>query len=158
MKKPRKPGPVHLNNLQRAAEASAKMHPTDREALWVIVAHSFLAFKRGEDCQANWRNCADALNIAEALSGTICSDEVSRSKIQAGHAVLIAVAGRHSELGTWTMYPAEMQALDEALFIHRVQMDFCSLGEYQCAVKRVADRTRSALAGNAGRGVQVVRA
>jgi hypothetical protein len=40
--------------------------------------------------------------------------------------------------------------------MHRTQLDYCSLGEYERATQQVANKTRQALAGNAGRGVQVV--
>jgi hypothetical protein len=160
MSKPRKkyrPKPVHLNAVQRAMESVQVLPKHDTGELKAIVRQAFADFTTGQDCAANWKSMADALNVAEALSDIgICSDATSRETIAAGASVLGAVAARHAERNTWALKADEFKALSEGLWLHRVQLDHCSLGEYQRAVTAVAKKTRQALAGNAGQGVQVV--
>lgn len=157
--KKRHPRPVYVNAVQRAIESARKLPAADAASLKAIVSQAFDQLKLGIECKDNWRNIADALNIAEALSELgICSDPDSRGMISAGHHVLGVLVDRHNTRGSWAMRADEMQALDDALFLHRAQLDFCSLGEYERANRRVAERTRQALRGNAGPGVQVVQA
>lgn len=160
MSKPRKkyrPKPVYANALQRAMEAVHVLPKHDTIAIKAIVRQVFADFTTGQDCADNWKQMADALNIAEQLSDLgICSDATSRATIDAGHAVLGAVAERHAERGSWTLRADEFKALSEALWMHRTQLDYCSLREYERATQQVANKTRQALAGNAGAGVQVV--
>ena len=65
---------------------------------------------------------------------------------------------RHQGGGSWTLRGPEIEALDTALWMHRVQLDHCSLGEFDKARGKVAERTRQALAGNAGPNTKVVTA
>lgn len=153
----RKPRPVYINAVQRAIESSRKIHEDDVKALKEAMTESFDAFRRGEDCENHWRATADVLNIAEALSDIgICSDGGSRERIAAGHSALSVVAMRYQSRDTWALKADEMEALKEALWLHGAQLEHASLGEYEKAVKRVANRTRAALAGSIGKGVQVV--
>jgi hypothetical protein len=57
---------------------------------------------------------------------------------------------------SWALRAAEMQALDDAIWRHGIQLDHCSLREYKLASERVRARTVAALAGNAAPGVEVL--
>jgi hypothetical protein len=155
----RQPRPVFLNAVQRAIERAAKLNATDREAIKGIVGAAFESFRKG---QGNERLCADlvdALNTGEVLCEVgICSDEASRARICAGLQVLGDVIERHQRIHSWTLRGPEIEALDTALWMHRVQLDHCSLGEFESARGKVAERARQALAGNVGANTKVVSA
>lgn len=152
-----RPGPVHLNSVERAISGARKLPPSDVATVKDGMTRALLCFGRGEDCHQHWMHMADALNVAESLAiGGICSDEGSLTKILAGQAALAAVLSRQRAGGSWTLYGAERQALDDALWLHGVQLDHASFSEYEAAVNRTIHRIQQAKAGNAGRGVVVV--
>lgn len=149
--------PVYVNALQRAIESASKLPKSDQEALKRIVTHAVTEFCRGVNCSAHWRDMADALNVAEELARIgIVSDAASKKRIADALAVLGCVIERYSSIASWTLYPAEMLDLRDGLWMHRVQLEHCSLGEYDRAKETVARRTRQALAGNASPGTTVL--
>lgn len=149
--------PVYLNALQRAMEGSRLLPKTDRLALKAIVDQAFLNLRRGQNCVDEWRNIADALNTGEVLSQIgICSDAASRACIASGLEVLGAVFDRQQATGSWTLHAQEIKDMDEAIWMHGVQLEHCSLREYEQAKHTVAERTRQALAGNASPETTVV--
>lgn len=151
--------PVHLNAIQRAIERARKLSIEDQENLKRICTHAFTEFCAGRECMTHWKTAADALNVAEQLSELgIVSDFAGRQRIAAGQAVLVAVIERCCVTGSWTLWPLEMRALSDALWMHRVQLEHCSAGEYERARKRLADKASQALAGNAAAGTQIVQA
>jgi hypothetical protein len=151
--------PLYLNAMQRAIESSAKLPEKDRKALRRIAESALNGMRFGIDCVDCWRTLADAFNVAEALAEFgICSDVESKARIAGGQAGLSAVHGRHQSDGKWTLYSAELVAFNEAVWLHGIQLEHCSLGEYEKAMRRVIERTRQALAGNIGPGVQVLEA
>lgn len=155
----RQPGPVHLNSVLRAIEGARKLLAADVERVKRGLEESLLQFGRGIDCRMHWECMADACNVAEALADLrICSDDTSRAYIKAGLSALAAVLMRHQERKSWTLHAHERQALDDALWLHGVQLDHCSLREYEQALQRVRNVAQAALAGNAGPGVQVLGA
>lgn len=146
------------NPVQRAIVASGRLFGEERDSIRRKLAVSFLVFRSGERCEDNWRAMVDALNIACALAELgICSDEPSKERIAKGEAVLAAVATRKAAGGSWTLYPQEIRELDDALWLYGVQLDYCSRGEFEKAQKIVKDRVSQALAGNAPRGVTVIK-
>lgn len=154
---PRRPGRVILNPVQVAMANAALLVPADRTNLAAIFTGAFDGFRRGERCPDHWATMADAVNMAESLADIgIASDESSRERIQAGQETLAAVAKRHVTRGSWTLYPAEITALDEALFIHRVQLEHCSLGEFERAEALTRNRIFQARQGNAPAGAVIV--
>jgi len=155
----RQPGPVHLNSVLRAIEGARKLPPADVDRVKRGLEESLLQFGRGIDCQMHLKCMADAINVAEALAELrICSDDTSRGCIQAGQQVLATVLERHAERRTWTLHAQERQALDDALWLHGVQLDHCSLREYEQALQRVRNVARAALTGSVGPGVMVLGA
>ncbi|HEY1395704.1 hypothetical protein [Roseateles sp.] len=100
-------------------------------------------------------NLVDGLNIAAELCKLrICNDR--RGDIAAGLQALIALSARAQSTGTWCLLTSEIEPLEEAVFIHAVQVDHCSSGEFQSAIAAVIAMTRQALAGHAAPGVAVV--
>lgn len=146
------------NPVQLALMGSAKLSQSDRTMRRGICEQALTGLRTGAgDGADHWCTVADALNVAEQLSAMgICSDQASRDRIEAGHEALASLHARHRERSTWTLTAGELRAMDEGLWLHRVQLEHCSLSEYERAVTRVRRRTSQALAGNAAPGVQVL--
>lgn len=156
--KARQPRPVHLNIIQRAITGASKLPAVDVARVKASMHNALETFGRGHQCALHWASMADALNVAEQLAQRgICSDDASHDRIQAGQQALAAVHQRHAAGGSWTLYAAERTALDDALWLHGVQLDHCSFTEYEGAITDVQNRVRQALAGNAPRGCMVLQ-
>jgi hypothetical protein len=153
-----RPKLVALNAIQRAIEGAALLPREQVAGIKAILANALVAFGRGEQCAGHWRSMADALNVAEGLAAIgICSDDDSTDRISAGQQALANVQQRHTARGSWTLYPAERQALDDALWLHGIQLEHTSFSEYERAVDNTRERIRQAIAGNAPRGAVVLQ-
>ncbi len=97
---------------------------------------------------------AAALDAARAALSA--GDAESKARIDDAMRVLAAVHERQAERGSWTLRGPELQALDDGLWVARVQLAHCSLGEFERARKQVAQRIRHARAGNVPEGAHVV--
>ncbi len=149
--------PVYINATAMAIESARKLRPEARTELQHIISGAFDEFRAGRDCANHWRTMADALNTAEMLSKAgIASDAESKARIDDAMRVLAAVYERAAARGSWTLRGRELQALDDGLFIARIQLEHCSLGEFERARKQVAQRIRQARAGNVPAGAHVV--
>lgn len=149
---------VILNTMAFATESARKLRPDGRAELQQIIDGAAERFRAGTNAERGcaWRTLADALNTAEALCGMgIASDAASRERIDAAQAVLAAAWQSSDERGTWSLHAAELQALDDGLWVHGVQLDHCSLGEFERARRLVAERVRHALAGNMPAGTRI---
>ena len=101
-----------------------------------------------------WADLADCLNVAEALAqAKLASDH--KGTFANAQAALAAVCRRHETTRSWTLYPGEITALDDACFVHQVQLDHCSQGEMADAIALVRRRIAGALAGSAPKGAIV---
>jgi hypothetical protein len=140
------------------AIAGARLLPLEpRRKVQAAIAAALLALQRGQAPEFHWRACADALAVAEALAELgICSDAASRQKIADAEIALGVVWKRWDECGAWTLHADELRLLDEGLWLHRVQLDLCSMREYETAIARTVRKMRQALAGNGGPGVTVL--
>jgi hypothetical protein len=148
---------IASNPIALAMSNVATLPAHEREGLRTIYEGAFNDFRAGRDCRSKWCELAFAINMAEAFADLrIGSDAESRAHIQAAHNALAAVAQRQKHTGSWTLYPAEITALDDALFIHRVQLEHCSFSEFHRAKNAVVGRQQQALSGNAGPRVTVV--
>ena len=157
IRKAYRPKEIHLNAVQRAIEGRALLPREQVASIKAVLSSALVAFGRGESCADHWLSMADALNVAEGLTDVgICSDDDSIDRITSGQQALANVRQRHSVRGSWTLYPTERQALDDALWLHGVQLDHCCFHEYERAVDRTRERVRQARAGNAPRGAIVI--
>lgn len=152
-----RPRPVHLNAVQRAMQRAATLSAEDQRNLWQIVEASRAAFLRQDEPRDQWKNMADVFNVAERLAALgICSDEASRGAIESAQDVLSRVWLEVGQGGSWTLRPTEVQALDAGLQIHRLQLRFCSLGEYERATAQVRERVEQYRNGNAPKGAHML--
>lgn len=142
--------------LAIALNRAAKLLPAERELLVKPVQAAFQAFKLGQGSAEHLAQIADALNIGTDLAEKVKIASNHTGTLEAGKAAVLSLLDRHATTGSWTLKGTEIAALDEALFICRVQLDFCSRGELSGAVQRVISRCRSALADEAaGRNPEV---
>lgn len=149
--------PVYINATAMAIESARKLRPEARTELQHIISGAFDEFRAGRDCANHWRTMADALNTAEMLSKAgIASDAESKARIDDAMRVLAAAFERFEERGSWTLRGAELGALDDGLWVARMQLEHCSLGEFEKARRAVSERIRHARAGNVPAGAHVV--
>ena len=140
MKRKRTPR-VHSNPIGIAINAVSKLTPAEHAGLQGTASTALDCIRRGTDGRVAWARLADMLNVSEALADIgICSDEGSRGRILAGFGALEALIDRHEARGTWTATGPELVALDEALWLHGVQLAHVSVGELTRAVERIKAR------------------
>lgn len=88
------------------------------------------------------------------LSGPISA--ATEEGVQANKARMrSAEAALQAAGGSWTLYPAEITALDDACFVHQVQLEHRSQGEMADAIALVKRRIAGALAGSPPQGAIV---
>ena len=109
----------------------------------------FDAFRTGRATAQHWCDLADAMKVAgELASRQIVSNHAD--KFRAACAALGQVHQRQAAGGSYTLYPAELCALDDAVWLHQLQLQHCGQSEMQHSIAAVTRRARQALAGNAG--------
>ena len=151
-----RPGRVDGDPVSLAMRMAAKLDAAQLPGLLDRLQARLEAFRTGHGNAEHWAALADSLNVAEGLAQLhIASDH--QDTFDRGQQALAAVHGRaHGPRKSWTLRGPELQALDDALFVHGVQLQHCSQGELQQAVTNVQRRVAQALAGNAGRNVTVL--
>jgi hypothetical protein len=158
--KPRKayrPQPVHANAMQRSLQRCRKIAPDDVAGQVKIMATAVREFSAGMHCLHHWRSLADSSNVAESLAAAgICSGPAADHVIHTAQAALAAVHGRSQTRGTWTLYPAELEALNWLVALHARQLGECDLAEFDRAFEATHQRVSAARAGNAPRGAIVI--
>ncbi len=148
---------VITNTMQVAMGNAQALAPSDVAAQTAIVRTALDSLRKGQHCDQHWRSLADTANMAETLCTMgLGSGPQAEQAINAAQAALAAVWQRHSARGSWTLYPAEIQALEWLPAIHAVQLAACSYGEFERAFHSTSQRIAQARAGNAGPGTVVL--
>lgn len=149
-------GRVDADPMGLAMTMAAKLTPGQVHNIMANINAHLQAFRTGQGNAQSWADLAGRLNVAEALAQAgIASDH--EDTFSRGQQALAAVHGRaHGPRASWTLRGPELQALDDALFLHHVQLQHCSQGELEHARQRVMRRVQQALAGNAGAGTTVL--
>lgn len=151
--------PRYVNALQIAIANASKLSEQEQKELLAIARTAYDDFRKGIDCVTNWGRMVDLFNISRELCGMgLCSLEDNREMVERAFSALEAALHRFEHLGTWTLKSFEMQHIDDAIFILRVQVEHASRGEITRANKIVAEKSRQAIAGNAGKGTTVIAA
>lgn len=149
--KPRKryvPKRMDANPVELVISGISLLMPHQVDELTAPTRAAFAAFRAGHGTADAWDDLADALNVAEALARLNIANDHGHT-IEAAQAALAAVHARYQQRRSFTLYPAEITALDDALFIHGVQLRHCSQAEALRAISDVKERTAQALGGNA---------
>lgn len=158
--KPRKryrAAPVHLNAASMALDRVRKLAIADVQQQRHIVATALREFSAGKHCAHHWRSLADVGNMAETLvTMGICSGQQAEGVVHNAQAALAAVQQRHAGGGSWTLYPAELDALHWLAALHANQLAECDYSEFERAWRQTHQRVAQARAGNAPRGAIVI--
>lgn len=159
-KKPRKayrPRPVNAAATFTAIQGACKLDQAEVSKAVDGVAAALLNLQRGIEPDFQTRVLGDMLNVAEQLAELgICSDAESREVITQAQATIAGLCEQHAAIGSWTLRAADLGRLREAIFRHRIQLEHCSLREYEAALDAVVRIVSQALAGNAARRVIVI--
>jgi hypothetical protein len=149
-----RPRPVDRDPVGLATAMAALLDPPQRQKLVDRCATAFEAFRGGRGTAALWADLADALNVAEALAERgIANDHAEL--FQRAQAALSDVSSRHEHGRSWTLYAADITALDEALYVHGIQLEHCSQREFAESVRQVQRRVAGALRGHPPAGARV---
>jgi hypothetical protein len=150
--------PVYLNAVQIAISRARPLAQADLAGQRLMMQTALRDFSQGINCDRHWCSLADTANMAETLAGMGLGAGADADRfIAEAQQALHAVHSRHTTRGTWTLYPAELQALDWLVWLHgTVQLPACSYGELGDALESARNRLQQALAGNAPRGALVV--
>lgn len=150
-RKPRKayrPRPVDLDTPDMVKARVATLTLGQRLELMRPLRKAFEGLRMGTAGWPAWCAVADGMNVAEQLARDgIASDHLHA--FTAAQAALQALHARVNERGTWTMRAAEITALDFAVDLHGIQLQFVSKGEMEAAITTVQRRVQQALKGNA---------
>jgi hypothetical protein len=140
-----------------AMAMAAKLDPEQLPGMLQRMQAHLEAFRTGAGNGEHWAALGGSLNIAEVLAELgIARDHTDT--FERGQQALAAVHSRaHGPRKSWTLRGPELQALDDALFVHGVQLQHCSQGELHKAYTLVRRRVQQALKGNAGRGATVLQ-
>jgi hypothetical protein len=156
-RRPYKPGTVALNAVQIAINRVGKLNPQDARGQIQLARRALQEFSAGQHCADHWRSLADTANMAETLCELgIGSGRAAMGVIDAAQRALAAVMTRQRERQTWTLYPAELDALGWLISLHQTQLQECDYGEFDTAFRRTRERLAQARAGNAPRGAVVI--
>lgn len=147
--------PIDVNPPELAFGQAALLHPSQRVDIVRKAAGAFEAFRTGAGSAYAWGDLADALNIAEALAKRNLANDHAH-KFSAGQEALAAVIARKAGGGSYTLKPAELTALRDALDIYEIQLEVCSTREYLEAFDEVQRRTAAAIRGSAGPDTHIV--
>lgn len=154
LRRPYRPTPIDLDPVGLAISRASKLSAEQRAPLLAASTGSFEAFRAGQGNAERWASLADAMNVAEALAEAgVASDHADT--FATAQAALAAVYARQKAGGTWTLRAAEINALDDACFIHQVQIEHCSQGEMADAIQLVKRRIAGALSGSPPKGAIV---
>ena len=152
-RQPRQPR-IDLDPVGLAISRASLLSAAQRAPLLAASMGAFEAFRAGRGSAELWCGLADAMNVAEALAeAKVASDH--KGTFSAAQAALAAVCARQAAGGSWTLFPAEITALDDACFVHQVQLEHCSQGEMADAIALVKRRIAGALAGSPPQGTIV---
>lgn len=158
--RPRKsyrPRPVHLNTTAIAINGSRKLSAADVSQQVVLVSHALREFSSGRDCSRHWCSLADTANMAQGLAALrIGAGDQADDVIDTAQAALAAVQQRRTAGGSWTLYPAELEALGWLAALHASQLSACDYSEFERAFQQTHNRVAQARAGNAPRDAVVV--
>lgn len=133
-----------LVNPVGCAIAGAAITDTARlDKLRLLELSALEAFRTGQATPSDWRALADVANIAETMALDGIGPEVLEPCRLASEALGEAHA-RYKDRGKLGLSGPELQALRELHSYHDLQRSSISRGEYERAIKKTADRIRSA--------------
>lgn len=133
-----------LVNPVDCAIAGAAITDTARlDKLRLLELSALEAFRTGQATPSDWRALADVANIAETMALDGIGPEVMEPCRLASEA-LGEAHNRYKSMGRLGLSGPELQALRELHAWHDTQRTSIARSEYERAIKKTADRIRSA--------------
>ncbi|MCW5648391.1 MAG: hypothetical protein KIS62_01460 [Ramlibacter sp.] len=143
-----------MTPLEIALSQARKFTPAELVNVMANATAARHALQYGGFKANDWGALAEALNHSEALAQpglNLAPDHMHT--IEAGQQAVADIRTRRASVGTWGATGPELQALDDALWIWRVQLTHASVGEYRRGLEWVTAEERKARAGQPGRTV-----
>lgn len=144
------------NPIELAMWGASRITDAERKALTDEATTVFSTLRTGNGSVRAWQLMADVCNLAEAVITVGIGLNLGPSVEGAQDALRDLMHRVHAGRG-WTLYPAEIKALEEVIDVYDAQLQICSHREFQRAVEMVRRQVAGALAGNTG-GRHVVHA
>lgn len=132
-----------VNPIEHAISGAAITAKRDLDQLRMRELTALDCFTHGRATVDDWRALADMLNIAETLARDGVGPEVLEACARAEHA-LDEAHRRHKELGKLGFDGPGMQAMRDLAEYHDLQRTSIGRSDYERAIKKTADRIRSA--------------
>jgi len=152
MKRKRIPKPIRTDTMTVAAMGASTLAPEHQKNIAAMIDRSWQAIQNGERTSVAMSDLCYASNLANELAHMgICSDAESRRKIDASQAILEAIA-RGEPLSE-----RDESAMEEAIFIYRLQLRFCSLAEFERARLNINRAMDDARRGVLAKSTRVIR-
>lgn len=149
---------VIYNPVDYAIDGARKLDPIHRENIRKMIDDAWAGLLAQENCTFFWRELAYASNMAEQLSNIgICSDDESKNKTWVAQSILARLAEHSDDWMGMVIDDQSQSEMEEAIFIWRIQLDFCSVAEFEKARKAVIRRTEQARSGNVAGSTRVVQ-
>lgn len=132
-----------VNPIEHAMMGAAITQQGHLDHLRIRELGSIEAFRTGKATPDDWRSLADMLNITETLAASGVGPEALEPCKKANEALGNAHA-RHKAGKSLGFTGPELQSIRDAYDFHDLQRQSISRAQYEQAIKKTADRIRSA--------------
>lgn len=132
-----------VNPIALAIEGAGVTAKADLDRLRVLELSAIEAFAKGRATTADWRALADMMNVCETMASNGVGPEALEA-CQRLQEALGAAIERHQAHGRPAFDGPGLQAARDTFEYHDLQRQSISRSEYERAIKRTADRIRSA--------------
>lgn len=132
-----------VNPILHAMQGAAITPSATLDQLRLRELSAVESFRTGQANRDDWRTVADFLNICE----TLASDGVGPEALEAcqrAQSALSEAHRRNREQGRLAVTGPELQAMRDCYEFHDLQRTSIARSQYEQAIKRTADRIRSA--------------
>lgn len=132
-----------VNPIQSAILGAAITDATALDKLRLRELAAIESFRMGKADRHDWMSCADMLNVCETMARDGIGPEALEPCLKAQDA-LSAAHERQTTHGKLGVTGPELQALRDAYAWHDAQRTAISRSRYEQAIRKTADRIRSA--------------
>lgn len=132
-----------VNPITLAMEGAAFTSSERLDKLRVLELAALEQFKAGQATVDDWRVMADVINVCDTFARSKVGEEALPA-IARAEAALAAGHARFKAHGRIGRAAGEYEALLDVYEFHDLQRQSVSRSEYEAAIKRTADRIRSA--------------
>lgn len=128
------------NTVEVAMSRVLTIPDENKKTLQNIVSTCMADMKSGKWRRPEWNTLADTLNVGAALANpyNICSDHLD--KFHKAMDKMAEVADRVKKGYGWAPTAQDINAMEKAMEIFLIQIEFCSRGEYFNAIEHARKR------------------